>query len=96
MKEVKKKRGRPKKEGSRTVQSHTLYSKDEYDLLRETSKVTGKTISDLIRVGSLRYATEEAAKYNKSELDVIDKNNDEYYDGEFYDYEDGDDYIFDD
>lgn len=90
MKEMKRKRGRPKKEGSRTVQSHTLYSKAEYEILRETSKATGKTISDLIRVGSLRYAMEEAAKHNKPELEIVKSDDDGYYIEDFYD-EIGDD-----
>lgn len=87
---AKRKRGRPKKEGSRIVQSHTLYSKAEYEILRETSKTTGKTISDLIRVGSLRYAMEEAAKHNKPDIKVVNKDEGDYYIEDFYD-EVGDD-----
>lgn len=96
MEEVKRKRGRPKKEGSRTVQSHTLYSKAEYEILRESSKTTGKTISDLIRVGSLRYAMEEAAKRDKPELEIVKSDDDGYYTDDFYDHEDGENYVFDD
>lgn len=94
--EIKKKRGRPKKEGSRTVQSHTLYSKSEYEILKETSRATGKTISDLIRVGSLRYAMEEAAKCNKPELEIVESDGDGYYADDFYKHEEGENYDFDD
>lgn len=93
---IKRKRGRPRKEGSRTVQSHTLYSKAEYEILRETSKATGKTISDLIRVGSLRYAMEEAAKRNELGSKIVKSDSDGYYADDFYDHEEGENYDFDD
>lgn len=77
--EQKRKRGRPKKEGSRRIQSHTLFSYEEYKLIRDSSKITGKTMSDLIRVGAIRYASEEVNKCKKSKKEG--GNND------FYDYE---------
>ena len=49
--EIKRKRGRPKEEGSRTAGVRARVSNFELDILREASKANGMTLSEFIRVG---------------------------------------------
>ena len=72
--EVKRKRGRPKEEGSRTAGVRARVSSFELDILREASKANGMTLSEFIRVGSLKYASELSRKSdsNKRNWDELE------------------------
>ena len=73
--DLKKKRGRPKKEGgwSKNFRIELRVSEDEYDIFKNASKVSGKTVSDLFRVGGLRFALEETMKHKNNESENGEK-----------------------
>lgn len=74
--EQKRKRGRPKEEGSRTAGVHARISDFELDILKEASKSNGMTLSELVRVGSLRYASELSRKNGSNERNWDDLEDD--------------------
>ena len=75
-KEFKKRRGRPKKEGggNKNFRIELRVSEDEYDNFKNASKVSGKTVSDLFRVGGLRFALEETMKREDNGPDSGEKS----------------------
>ena len=66
MSEIKRKRGRPKGGGSRDIFIKTRVSDSEYQIIKDTTKLTGKTISELIRIGTLKLSIEEMSRHDSS------------------------------
>ena len=76
MEEDKRKRGRPAQKGSRRNRVYVYLSDMELNILRNASETSGKSISEIARIGTL-----------KSSADVLSKNicadgdeNDDFYD----------------
>lgn len=74
------KRGRPKKDGTRTYQLKVLLTKEEYDLVMSASKLGGKSKSEIVRPGIIDSA--------KKVISVHDMEDDGY---DYYDYEEEED-----
>lgn len=55
MEEIKKKRGRPPKDVSRKCQVNVLFTKDEFDDLKDGIELSGETQSDIVRNGTKLY-----------------------------------------
>lgn len=66
MRENKRKRGRPRTEGSMDVGVRSRMTDDQYSMIKEYSEVSGKSISEIIRIGALKYALEGMSKYERS------------------------------
>ena len=64
----KRKRGRPKMKGSRTSGFHTRLSDFELDILKEASEKSGLSMSEIVRVGMLKYASELNSKTENNDL----------------------------
>lgn len=64
MSDVKKKRGRPLKDGARRRDFHILVSDEEYELMLSTSKKIGKSMSEIARKGFIMAAKGESDLYD--------------------------------
>lgn len=64
----KRKRGRPKKDGSRTSGIRARISDFELDILKEASEKSGLSMSEIVRVGMLKYASELNSKTESNDL----------------------------
>lgn len=93
MSEIKKKRGRPAQPGSRRNRVYVYLSDMELDILRNASETSGKSISEIARIGTLKSSSavlsesirDDAIKSNETS-DFIDENDIGYYeDDDFYD-----------
>lgn len=51
MEEVKKKRGRPKKEGSKTKKFQLKMTEEQFEKLTRTAELSGKSKTDVILIG---------------------------------------------
>lgn len=87
MSNIKKKRGRPKEEGSKRNRLYVYLSDIELEIVKNAIKITGKSKSDFARIG-LMNASYDALSKNISDADEVEtvENDDGYYeDGDFYD-----------
>lgn len=75
MSNKKKKRGRPMKDGARRHTLHILVSDEEYELLSNTSKKVGKSMSEIARKGSIIAAKGESDLYD---MQHGDNNSDDF------------------
>lgn len=65
----KKKRGRPKINGEiRDTQIHCMISKSEYEFIQNAIKASGKTMSEMTRIGLMRVAAEEIQNSYKNDI----------------------------
>lgn len=87
---TKKKRGRPKQEGSRKRQYRLLMTDEEFDELTKLSKITNKSKSDYVRESLRMMKNLVEATNDVPENDEYDENYYEKY------YEDGHDDVDDD
>lgn len=78
MSEEKRKRGRPKKEGSRNVQLKIMVTMDEYEELLNASKLVDKSMSEITRNGMHMSINNEIYMYNLNK--ESDDDNDDYED----------------
>lgn len=60
----KRRRGRPLKDGARRKEIHILMTDEEYDLLLNTSKKVGKSMSEIVRKGVMMSARGESDLYD--------------------------------
>lgn len=91
---AKKKRGRPAQPGSRRNRVYVYLSDMELNILRNASETSGKSISEIARIGTLKSSSAvlsesirdgDAIKSNKNS-DFIDENELGYYEDDgFYD-----------
>ena len=94
MEEIKKKRGRPLKDGARRNKVRTMMNDEETRKLREISKRSGLSQMDIMRIGTGMFINQLEKLYPDVEV-VGDFGEDSY---EFEDFEEGmyDDFESDD
>ena len=81
MEEIKRKRGRPPKEGSRKRQVLVLFTDEEWDRMHDGMSISGENQSELIRKAVDSYLSQIENKYD----------NGMYYDDYEYEYDEFDD-----
>ena len=86
MKEVKKKRGRPREEGARRNRVYMYLSDIELDILKNASETSGKSISEIARIGTLKSSCDVLTKSVRVDVEEETVENDECVDEDnFYD-----------
>lgn len=69
MEENKKKRGRPSQPYSRRNRVYVYLSDMELEVLRNASETSGKSISELARIGTLKSSADVLSKVIRDDID---------------------------
>lgn len=65
--EERKRRGRPKKDGSRNIPRMVMLTKEEDEFFRDVSERSGMTQSDIMRLGGREFGMKLSELYPKKE-----------------------------
>lgn len=80
MSETKKKRGRPAKPGSRRNRVYVYLSDMELDILKNASETSGKSISEIARIGTLKSSSDVLTSSICDDEDIGFHEDDDFYD----------------
>lgn len=72
MEDGKKKRGRPAKPGSRRNRVYVYLSDMELDILKNASETSGKSISEIARIGTLKSSSDVLTSSIRDDIGDID------------------------
>lgn len=91
MKEIKKKRGRPLKDGARKKRIFSKCNDEEYSFIERAARINNMSVSEFIRISAYNASVDSINKREKALKDMYGGGtDDEYYDEYTYE-EDMDD-----
>lgn len=92
---IKKKRGRPLKEGARRKRIFSKCNDEEFSSIERAANISGMSVSEFIRISAYKASIDSINKRQKTLKELYGSADETYYDDEF-DYEENlneDDYV---